>query len=122
MAGTTTNVRKDENVNPKIMVHANGPQNVTLSPPMKKSGSNSVKNLTKLMFKPIANGTKPKTVVAAVNSTGVSLVLDASMMAFLVFNPLAFNSSVNSINIIPFLTTIPAKATIPTPVITIDMD
>jgi hypothetical protein len=34
VAGTITSVRKVANVNPKITVHARGPQKITLSPPM----------------------------------------------------------------------------------------
>jgi hypothetical protein len=34
VAGTITSVRKVANVNPKITVHAKGPQKMTLSPPI----------------------------------------------------------------------------------------
>ena len=56
----------------------------------------------------------------AVNNTGIILVLPACITASLVFIPLALSSSANSITRIPFLTTIPAKPTIPKPVITPD--
>ena len=71
------------------------------------------------MFKPTANGTNPNMVAVAVSTTGVIRVLPASIMASRGDIPSCNFISANSINNIPFRTTIPAKATIPIPVITI---
>ena len=37
--GTMISVKKNEKINPKIIVQLKGPQNTTLSPPMKILGS-----------------------------------------------------------------------------------
>ena len=64
---------------------------------------------------PTASGKRPSIVATAVNNTGMIRILPACIAASLVRKPLPRNSSVNSINKIPFLTTIPAKPTTPTP-------
>ena len=71
-------------------------------------------------MKPTANGIRASIAAIAVSNTGMIRVLPACITASLVFNPLALNSSANSITNIPFLTTIPANPTIPIPVITTD--
>ena len=101
------------------MVHESGPQKATLSPPKKMCGLSSVKSVAKSMFKPTANGTSPSMVAVAVNNTGVIRVLPASSMASRGGMPSLSLMSANSMSRIPFRTTIPAKATIPIPVITI---
>ena len=72
------------------------------------------------MLSPNASGNKPKIVAEAVNITGVILVLPASTMASNTGTPFALSKSVNSTRRIPFLTTIPARAMIPTPLMTIE--
>ena len=81
-------------------------------------GLPSVNNFSKSMFSPKAKGTSPNMVAVAVKITGVILVFPASTMASKVPIPCSFNKSVNSTKRIPFRTTIPAKAIIPTPLIT----
>ena len=58
--------------------------------------------------------TKPRIVASAVSITGMIRILPACIAASLVRIPLPRSSSVNSINRIPFLITIPASPTIPT--------
>ena len=65
------------------MVRLIGPKKITLSPPKNNWGSNRVKRVTKLMFSPVANGRRPRTVVIAVNKTGRSLLLPPKTIAFL---------------------------------------
>ena len=48
-----------------MIVHASGPQNITLSPPIKTCGFKSVIKEKKSKFKPIARGIRPKTAVKA---------------------------------------------------------
>ena len=74
------------------------------------------------MFIPTANGTSPSMVAVAVKTTGVTRVSPALTIASLVCTPLALNTSVNSTIRIPFRTTIPPSATIPIPVIIMEID
>ena len=108
-------VRKNANTKPNIIVQLNGPQKTTLSPPKKICGFRCWKNDTKLILNPTASGNKPSMVAMAVSITGMIRILPASMAASLVRIPLPRSSSVNSINKIPFLITIPANAITPTP-------
>ena len=117
MAGTIINVIKKAKANPKMMVQLNGFQKATLSPPKKICGYKSENNVIKLILKPTAIGMKASIAASAVNNTGMILVLPASIIASFVFIPRLRNSSANSITKIPFLTTIPARPTIPRPVI-----
>ena len=103
------------------MVHDNGPKNITLSPPKCRCGLKFVSSVAKLMFIPTANGISPRIVAVAVRTTGVIRVRPACMIALRVLTHCSFNLSVNSTSSIPFLTTIPASATIPIPVIIIEM-
>ena len=114
-------VRKNENINPNMIVQLNGPQNTTLSPPKKICGLNVVKKDTKLMLNPTASGKSPKIVATAVSITGMIRILPAWIAASRVRIPLLRNSSVNSISNIPFLITIPARPTTPTPSIMVAM-
>ena len=68
MVGRTNKVKKVATINPKIIVHASGPQNATLSPPRKNLASKCVNKLSKSIFKPIANGIKPSIAADAVNT------------------------------------------------------
>ena len=54
--GIIKRVRKKDNIKPKIIVQAKGPQKTTLSPPRKIFGSKWVNNDSKLMLKPTARG------------------------------------------------------------------
>ncbi len=111
-----TKVKTVEKVNPKIIVQAKIPQKTADSEPKKMCGFSSVNMDPKSMLKPTAKGINPKTAAEAVNSTGVSRIPPPSTMAsFRSYPLLKRNSSINSINKIPFFTTIPAKAMIPTP-------
>ena len=114
-------VRNVANDNPKIMVQLKGPQNATLSPPKKMWGFPVSNKDMKSMLNPMANGTNPNMVAVAVSNTGVIRVLPASMMASFKGMPCSINKSVNSTKRIPLRTTIPANATIPIPVITMEM-
>ena len=118
MAGTTNNVMKNANINPQMMVSANGFQNTALSPPKKMCGLSSVNRVMKLMLKPMAKGIKARMAAKAVSNTGTILVFPASITAALVFIPLERSSSANSITRIPFLTTIPDNPIMPIPVVT----
>ena len=121
MQGTTTSVRNVVTSRPKMIVHASGPQNTELSPPMKKLGLSRVKSPTKSMFRPMASGTRPRIAAEAVSSTGVRRVVPPSMMAVGKSSPRCRNSSMNSMRMMPFLTTMPPKAMKPTPVMTMEM-
>ena len=74
----------------------------------------------KLILKPTASGISARIAANAVSNTGMIRVLPACTTASLVFIPLALSSSANSITRIPFFTTMPARPTIPIPVITTD--
>ena len=58
-----------------MTVHAKGPQKITLSPPIYIFGSRSESKEKKSMLRPIARGIKPRTVVIAVSTTGLSLAV-----------------------------------------------
>ena len=120
MAGTSISVIKNANAKPKIIVQLSGFQKTTLSPPKKICGSKSENRVTKLILKPTAMGMKARMAANAVSNTGIIRVLPACMMASFVFIPRLLNSSANSITRIPFFTTIPARPTIPNPVISTD--
>ena len=111
-------VMKNAKVNPKIIVQASGFQKRALSPPKNIWGFNSENIFTKSILNPIPNGINARIAARAVSKTGIILVLPALITASLVFIPRLLNSSANSITRIPFLTTIPARPTIPIPVIT----
>ena len=55
---------------PKIIVHAKGTQNATLSPPREKCGSSVVRKDAISKFNPMAKGMSPKIAVVAVSKTG----------------------------------------------------
>ena len=100
------------------MVHDNGPQKATLSPPKKICGLPVWNKRAKSIFKPTANGINPSIVAVAVSITGVIRVRPASSKASRGGMPSASLISANSINRIPFRTTVAARATMPIPVIT----
>ena len=54
--GTMISVKKNEKINPKIIVQLKGPQNTTLSPPKKRCGFKCWNKETKSIFKPTASG------------------------------------------------------------------
>ncbi len=118
--GTTISVIKNADINPNIIVQANGFQNDALSPPIHICGSRCSNIDTKLILKPTPNGINPNIAARAVSITGMIRVLPACITASRVFNPLDLNSSANSITRIPFFTTIPARPTTPNPVIAIE--
>ena len=121
MAGTKSRVRNVAKESPKMMVQESEPQNITLSPPKWMWGLSWVKSVMKLMFIPTASGTSPRMVAVAVRTTGVIRVFPACTMASLVLSPLALSTSVNSTISIPFRTTMPPRATTPSPVMMTDM-
>ena len=77
MLGIINNVKKNDKIKPKMIVHANGPQNTTLSPPKKILGSKWVNKDSKLILNPTAKGNKPNIVATAVNSTGMIRIFPA---------------------------------------------
>ena len=103
------------------MVQDRGPQNATLSPPKYRCGLPSLNKVAKSILNPIASGIRPSMVAVAVSKTGVIRVRPASITASFTLIPCSTIRSVNSTSKIPFLTTIPARATIPIPDITIDI-
>ena len=117
--GINSKVSMVAKIKPKIMVQLKGPQNTTLSPPKKMCGFNSENKVSKLIFSPTASGINPSTAAMAVRITGVIRVLPASTVASYKFIPPCLANSANSTSRIPFRTTIPPRAMIPTPVITI---
>ena len=77
MTGIKISVRNVAKLNPKIIVHDNGPKNITLSPPKCRCGFKSLSSVAKLIFIPIANGISPRIVAVAVRTTGVIRVIPA---------------------------------------------
>ena len=116
--GTMTSVMKNAKVNPNIIVQASGFQKEALSPPKKICGFNSENMVTKLILNPMANGKSAAMDASEVNNTGIILILPACITASFGFMPLPRSSSAKSITRIAFFTTIPARPTIPIPVIT----
>src|SRR5947209_1623817 len=68
--GTINKVMKKAKAKPKMIVHDNGFQNTTLSPPKKMCGFRSENSVMKLMLKPKAMGINPRIAARAVNNTG----------------------------------------------------
>lgn len=75
--------------------------------------------LKKLMFNCVAVGTRPKTVVAVVNNTGLNRSLPVLIIASRTEIVPSLNLLNVSINTILLFTTIPASAIVPTPDIVI---
>ena len=68
---------------------------------------------------PIAMGARPITVVTAVSKTGRKRTAEARTMASFLANPRLRNLTTKSSITMTLLTTIPARATVPTPVMII---
>ena len=68
------------------MVHANGPQKTTLSPPMYKCGFKLIISEKKSKFNPIAKGINPKIAVKAVSKTGLRRDFPDSIITSLIWS------------------------------------
>ena len=107
-------VKKVATPKPYMMASAIAFQKLALADP-KTTGESRLKS----MSIPTAIGARPIIVVIAVSKTGLNLTAEARIMASFLPNPHLRNLTTKSSITMALLTTIPAKATVPTPVMII---